>query len=135
MKFYRLYNLTELEPAAALHFLKRESAEKYRELVKWPYANDGLWPLHKGGSIPLASLDLRVESVELPAVVLDAFDIVVFEREGKLGSAPYIPGECFNPDEWQPCSALDLASPVLGPRLLEAQLKVKDQAAHPPKAG
>lgn len=128
MKLYRLYNLTELGPASALLFTKREDAEAYKDLVKWPYAETGRWPLIGGGSVALEQVDLRVESVDMAAVVVPEAEQVLWERDGMLGSAPWLPGDCFNPDEWKPFSAADLAHPVTGIRLEQAWRSLKPGA-------
>jgi hypothetical protein len=125
LKLHRLYNLTELQPAAGLHFIRREDAERYKELVRWPYVNEGRWPLADGRSVSLDKLDLRIESVDLPAVLEESLVVVVMERDGKLGSAPFLTGDCFDPDEWQPFSALELAHPVHGPRIEMARQRLK----------
>ena len=129
MKLHRLFNLTELAPAAGMHFFAREDALKYRELVLWPYVNEGRWPLPDGSTIPLESLDLRVETVEMPLVVDKTLLLVLTERDGKLGGAPLLPGNCFDPDEWEACTAAELAHPVHGTLLQRAQQLLKDGGA------
>jgi hypothetical protein len=121
MKLHRLFNLTELAPAAGLHFVRREDAEAYKQLVRWPYAAEGRWPLADGGSVPLEAVDLRVEVVDVPVVLEPALHLAVQERDGALGTAPLLPGDCFDPDEWTPCTPAQLAHPVSGPRLEQAQ--------------
>jgi hypothetical protein len=125
MKLYRLFNLTELEPATGLYFVRLEGAEQYKQLILWPYRNEGRWPLADGRSIPLEKLDLRVETVELQVCVEEQLMVVVMEHAGKLGTAPFLTGDCFNPDDWTPVSAAELAHPVHGPLLAAAQHKLK----------
>lgn len=67
----------------------------------------------------------RAESVELHALPEPSVDAMVWEREGRLGGAPLLPGGCFDPDQWQPYSAADLAHPVTGVRLEQAWEKLK----------
>jgi hypothetical protein len=119
MKLYRLYNQTESKPASALLFLKREDALKYQDLVRWPYATSGRWPLPGGLDIPLDRLELRVESVDLPGELEKTLALVVMEHEGRLGGAALLPGDCFDPGEWEAFTPEDLAHPVKGP-LMEA---------------
>ena len=116
MRLYRLYNLSEHAPASGLLFFRRDQAERYRELVKWPYANNQRWPLPDGREIPLAAVDLRVELIERAAFPEPELGVVVFRHEGAPGGAPLLPGDCFDPDEWAPAPALELDSPVTGPR-------------------
>lgn len=125
MKLHRLFNLTELEPATGLYFIRHEDAEKFKQMIVWPYLSEGRWPLAAGHSIPLAKLDLRVETVDLAAVVDESLMLVVMEHAGKLGTAPFLTGDCFNPDDWAPCSASDLSHPIIGPRLAIAQQRLK----------
>lgn len=120
MRLYRLLNLTQHGPAAGLYFLKREGADRYKDLVKWPYANEGRWPLPGGGDLPLDALDLRVEALERAVLVEPVLGLAVFELNGQLGGAPFLPGDCYDPDEWMPASPADLAHPVNGPRWEEA---------------
>lgn len=117
MRLYRVYNLTELGPASGLLFFKREDAEKYKELVKWPYVNDGRWPLSGGGSVPLNELELRVESLDMDVLPDQELDQVLWEQAGVLGAAPLLPGDCFDPDQWCAYSPADLANVHLGSRL------------------
>jgi len=119
MKLYRLYNQTELKPASGLLFLKREDALKYQDLVRWPYANSGRWPLPGGLDIPLDRLELRVEVVDLPGELEKTLALVVMEHEGRLGGAALLPGDCFRPRGMGGLHAEDLAHPVKGP-LMEA---------------
>jgi hypothetical protein len=125
MKLHRLFNLTELEPATGLYFVRMEDAEKFKQMIVWPYVKEGRWPLAAGHSIPLEKLDLRVETVELAAVIEEHMMVVVMEHAGKLGTAPFLTGDCFNPDDWAQCSPLDLAHPIYGPRLELAQQRLK----------
>ena len=125
MKLYRLYNLTELGPASGLHFFKREGAEAYKDLVKWPYADSGRWPLAGGGSVALAQVDLRVESIDVTLLLLPALDMVLWEQMGVLGAAPLLPGDCFDPDEWAGYSSGDFAHPTLGLQLETAWKTLK----------
>lgn len=125
MKLYRLYNLTELAPAAPLHFLKREDAEQYKEVIRWPYEAGGRWPMAKGGEIPLEQLDLRVEVVDLPVVLDRALDLVLAKHEGRLGAAPLLAGDCFDPRSWEACTPEELAHPARGPLLAKAQTKLE----------
>lgn len=126
MKLYRLYNLSELGPACALHFLKREGAEAYKDLVRWPYVNEGRWPLPSGASLPLDQVDLRVEVVEKPVSVEPFLESVLWEHGGELGGAPLLLGDCFDPDEWLAYTPADFGHPVIGPRLDQAWQKLKD---------
>jgi hypothetical protein len=111
MRVYRLFNVSEHEPASGLHFLGRDEAERYKELVKWPYANEGTWPLADGRVLPLERLELRVEPLERPWLADPELGLVVFEQDGQLGGAALLPGDCFDPDEWQPAPAADGAGP------------------------
>jgi hypothetical protein len=124
VKLYRLYNLSETAPAAGLHFLKREDAERYKEVVRWPYEASGRWPRADGGEIPLEQLDLRVEVVELPVLVDRSLELVLARHEGQLGSAPLLAGDCFDPRAWEACSPEDLAHPLLGPLLENARIQL-----------
>lgn len=126
MRLYRLYNLTEHAPASGLLFFRRDQAEKYRELVKWPYLNSQRWPLPDGREIPLEAVDLRVEVLERPVAQAAELGLVVFRNEGVPGGAPWLPGDCFDPDEWQAASALDLESPDLAARWQAALVGLKD---------
>jgi hypothetical protein len=128
MKLYRLFNLTELGPASGLLFFKREGAEGYKDLVKWPYADSGRWPLAGGGSVALEQLELRVEAVDMAVAVEPLLDAVVWEQQGRLGGAPLLPGDCFDPDEWLPYSPADLAHPVTGIRLEQARRSLPPSA-------
>jgi hypothetical protein len=125
VKLYRLYNLTELGPASGLHFFSRDQAEAYKELVKWPYAETGRWPLADGSTVPLKDVDLRIEDTSLAALALPGLDAVLWEQGGQLGAAPLIPGNCFDPDEWRPYTASDMAHPTLGPQLESAWKALK----------
>jgi hypothetical protein len=127
LKLYRLYNQTELKPASGLLFLKREDALKYQDLVRWPYANSGRWPLPGGLDIPLDRLDLRVEAVDLPGELEQSLDLVVMEREGRLGGAALLPGDCFDPAEWEAFTPEDLAHPVTGPLMEAAGKKLRGE--------
>jgi hypothetical protein len=127
MKLYRLYNLTELAPAAPLHFLKRDDAEQYKEVIRWPYAAGGRWPLAKGGEIPLEQLDLRVEVVDLPVLVDRDLDQVLAKFEDRLCAAPLLAGDCFDPRAWEACSPEELAHPLRGPLLARAQTRLELQ--------
>lgn len=129
MRLYRLYNLTELGPASGLSFFKREGAEAYKDLVKWPYANSGRWPLAGGGSVALDQVDLRVESVDQNVLVEPSLETVLWEQDGQLGGAPLLPGDCFNPDEWRAYGPADFANPVSGLRLEQAWRQLKTGAA------
>jgi len=126
MKLYRLYNLSELGPACGLHFLKREGAEGFKDLIRWPYINDSRWPLVNGGTLPLDQVDLRVEVLDKPVAVESFLESVVWEQQGQLGGAPLLLGDCFDPDEWQPYPKADFDNPVLGPRLDQAWQRLKD---------
>jgi len=79
--------------------------------VKWPYANDGLWPLADGRELPLERLELRVEPLERHWLAEAELGLVVFEQDGQLGGAPLLPGNCFDPDEWQAAPPAELAGP------------------------
>ncbi len=125
MKLYRLYNLTELGPASSLSFLKREGAEAYKDLVKWPYADSGRWPLAMGGSVALDQVDLRVEALDMDVVIEPTLDVALWEQHGVLGGASMLPGDCFNPDEWHAYGSADFAHPVTGPRLEQAWEQLK----------
>jgi len=111
VRVYRLFNVSEHEPTCGLHFLGRDEAERYKELVKWPYANDGLWPLADGRELPLERVELRVEPLERPWLADPELGMVVFEQEGHVGGAPLLPGNCFDPDEWQAAPSAELANP------------------------
>jgi hypothetical protein len=128
MKLYRLYNLTELGPASGLHFFKREGAEAYKDLVKWPYADSGRWPLSNGSTVPLSLVDLRVEEAEMDVLLAPEQEAVIWEQEKALGSAPLLPGDCFDPDEWRAYSSADLANPVTGIRVEQAWRRHKQGA-------
>ena len=125
MRVYRLFNVTEHGPASGLHFLERQQAEQYRELVKWPYANEGRWPLADGRELPLDRVELRVEPLERHWVVEPELGQVIFEQEGQLGGAPLLPGNCFDPDEWQAAPLADLASPELAVLWEKVRLALK----------
>lgn len=125
MRLYRLYNLTEQAPASGLHFLKREGAEKYKDLVRWPYAESGRWPLPGGREIPLKDIDFYVEPVDLPVVVEPALGLAVMEREGVLGTSALLPGDCFDPKEWLACAQEELEHPFSGPLLEEARRRLR----------
>ena len=125
MKAFRLYNLTELGPASPLHFLERAGAEGYRDYVLWPYKNSGLFPLQAGGSIKLDVLDLRVEEADLNAVLLPELELLLMERDGVVGSCYVLPGRCFNPDDWSPSGAAELAQPEAGRLLEEAKRRLR----------
>jgi hypothetical protein len=127
VKFYRLYNQTELKPASGLLFLKREDALKYQDLVRWPYANSGRWPLPGGLDMPLALLDLRVEAVDFPGVLEKTLSLVVLEREGRLGGAALLPGDCFDPGEWEAFTPEELAHPVHGPLMEQAGKRLRGE--------
>jgi hypothetical protein len=122
MKLYRLYNLTEQAPAAGLHFLKREDAERYKEVIRWPYEAGGRWPTATGREIPLEQLDLRVEVVELPVHIDRVLELALALHEGRLGSAPLLAGDCFDPRGWEACTPEDLAHPLRGPLLENARI-------------
>jgi hypothetical protein len=113
VRFYRLFNVSEHEPASGLHFVNRDEADRYKELVKWPYANEGLWPLADGRELDLDKVELRVEPLERHWLPEPELGLVVFEQDGQLGGAPLLPGNCFDPDEWQAAPAAELASPEL----------------------
>ena len=125
MKCYRLYNHTELAPASGLLFLKREDAEKYKDVVRWPYASTGFWPLPDGREVRLEALDLRVQLLTLAAVLERALAVVVMERDGRLGGAALLAGDCFDPEDWEPCAPAGLAHPVQGPLWEQAGLALK----------
>jgi hypothetical protein len=120
VKLYRLYNLTELGPASGLHFFDRAKAEAYKELVKWPYADTGLWPMADGSRVLLKDVDLRVETVELKVLPLPNLDLVLSEQNELLGSCPLLPGDCFDPDDWKAFGPAELTHPTLGPQLDQA---------------
>jgi hypothetical protein len=122
LKLYRLHNSTEPGPASPLHFLKREDCDAYKDFVRWPYQNDGRYPLHQGGSIPLDKLELRIEELSMEAVLLPELEWILFLRDHALGSCAMLPGDCFNPDSWQPVGSLEAVHPVHGP-LIEAAKK------------
>jgi len=125
MRVYRLFNVTEHEPTCGLHFLEREEAERYKELVKWPYANDQRWPLAEGREVPLDRVELRVEPLERHWLAEPDLGVVVFEQDGQLGGAPLLPGNCFDPDEWQAAPAADMANPELFTLWEKARLALK----------
>lgn len=120
MKLFRLYNLTELGPASGLHFMDRAKAEAYKDLVKWPYADTGLWPMADGSRVLLKDVDLRVETVDLKALALPNLDMVLMEQNATLGSCPLLPGDCFDPDEWRAFGPVEMTHPTLGPQLEQA---------------
>jgi hypothetical protein len=125
MRVYRLFNLSEHGPASGLHFLDRDEADRYRELVKWPYANEGTWPLADGRELPLERVELRVEPLERRWLAEPELGVVVFEQEGQLGGAPLLPGNCFDPDEWQAAPATELANPETAALWEKARLALK----------
>lgn len=125
MKAFRLYNLTELGPASPLHFLEKAGADGYRDYVRWPYEKTGRYPLHQGGSVPLADLDLRTEEVDVNAVLVPELEILLVERDGFVGTCHLLPGNCFNPDNWAPASSAELAHPEAGKLLDEAQKRLR----------
>jgi hypothetical protein len=125
MKAFRLFNLTELSPASPLYFLERSGAEGYRSYVRWPYGHTGRWPLQSGGSIPLTELDLRTEEVDLPAVRVPELEMILLVRDSIIGCCYLLPGDCFNPDQWEHLSATDLSDPHNGPLLHDAQKKLR----------
>jgi|GEM_PF-2235231 hypothetical protein len=129
MRLYRLYNLSEHAPACGLLFFRRDQAEQYRELVKWPYANTQRWPLPDGREIPLAAVDLRVELLERDVAQAPELGVVVFRNEGVPGGAPLLPGDCFDPDEWQAAGAADLDGPATGLRWRQALAELKEPLA------
>ncbi len=122
---YHLYNLTELGPASPLHFLERKAAEGYREYVKWPYEKAGSFPLHDGSSVALADLDLRVEEVELNAVLVPEQELLLVERDGLIGICYLLPGRCFDPDSWTPANSVELGHPLAGALLDAAKRRLK----------
>lgn len=124
MKVYRLRNHSEGAPASSLLFLRREDAERYKELVLWPYANSGFWPLAAGGELPLDQVDLRAEAVELDACVEESLGLAVMMNAGRLGGVALLPGDCFDPDEWEPCAPEELAHPVRGPLWAQARARL-----------
>lgn len=121
MKAFRLYNLTELSPASPLHFLEKAGAEAYRDYVKWPYEKTGRFPLRDGSSVRLADLDLRTEEVEINAVAVPSQELLLIERDGLIGLCYLLPGNCYNPDDWAPASAAELAYPEAGVLLDQAK--------------
>lgn len=128
MKAYRLHNLTELGPAAPLHFLERAGAEGYRDYVLWPYKKTGRFPLHAGGSVKLDDVDLRVEEIDLNAVLVPELELLLLERNGLIGTCYVLPGKCYDPDSWVPANATELGNPQAGPLLEEAQRRLKQDA-------
>jgi hypothetical protein len=128
VRLFRLYNRTELVPASGLLFLMREDAEKYKDLVRWPYAESGRWPLPGGREIPLEALDLRVDVVDIAGVLERALSLVVMEREGRLGGAALLSGDCFDPGEWEVFTPEDLAHPVRGPLMEQAGKKLRGES-------
>lgn len=124
MKTFRLYNLTELGPASPLHFLERSGAEAYRDYVRWPYGNSGRYPLHAGGSVPLADLDLRTEQVDLNGVLIPELELILLERDGMIGTCHVLPGHCFDPDSWEPANMAELGHPQAGALIEEAQRRL-----------
>ena len=52
--------------------------------------------------------------------------LVVFEQEGSVGGAPLLPGDCYDPDEWQLATPLELAHPVTGPRWEQAERALRN---------
>lgn len=117
LRCWRLRNFTEEDPGPGLYFLKKESAEAYKDLVRWPYAQDGKWPLPGGGELPLDQVDLKVEGFEAKAVVDPELDAVIWDEHGRLGRAYVLTGQCFDPDSWRPFSLTDFGDPVLRQRL------------------
>jgi hypothetical protein len=126
MKAYRLFNQTELEPAATLLFLRRQDAEAFRETVLWPYANEGRWPLKNGASLPLRLMEFRAESLNLAAEAVPELGLVLSERAGTPGACPLLPGDCFDPDQWQALPPGELEHPERGPLLQGALLKARE---------
>jgi hypothetical protein len=127
VKLYRLYNLTEQKPASGLLFLKREDALNYQDLVRWPYANSGRWPLAGGLEMPLDQLELRVEAVEFPGLLEKTLGLVVMEHEGRLGGSALLGGDCFDPAEWEAFTPEDLAHPVSGPLMEQAGKRLRGE--------
>jgi hypothetical protein len=125
MKAYRLHNRSEPGPASPLHFLSKAGADGYRDYFRWPYQNTGRYPLHQGGSIPVADLDLRTEEVEVKAVLAPELDLLFVERDGAIGVCYLLPGDCFNPDDWAPANPLELGHPEAGKLLAEAQKRLR----------
>lgn len=128
MKAFRLYNLSELGPASPLHFLERAGAEGYRDYVKWPYLKTGFYPTRDGEKVPLADLDLRVEEVEINAVMVPELELLLIERDGIVGNCYVLPGKCYDPDSWAPASAAELGNPQAGPLLEEAQRRFRQDS-------
>jgi|SRR5665213_1399280 len=124
MRVYRVYNRTENAPAAGLCFLKSQDAEKYKELIRWPYADSGFWPLPREKAIPMTMLDLQVENLDLPVLVEKGLRLVLMERENGTGAAPLLTGDCFDPEQWLAFTPEELTHPVLGPLLEQAQRKL-----------
>jgi hypothetical protein len=125
MRAYRLYNRTEPGPATPFLFLEKAGAEGYRDYIRWPYQNTGRFPLHQGGSLALADLDLRTEEVDVHAVLVPELDLFLVERDGAVGSCYLLPGDCFNPDDWIPANAVELGHPEAGKLLEAAQRRLK----------
>jgi hypothetical protein len=132
VRTYRLFNQSEGAPASGLVFLKREDAERYKDVVLWPYANTGFWPLPGGRELRLDELDLRVELFSLRAVLEPALGAVVMERDGRLGSAALLAGDCFDPEEWEPCPPGERDHPARGPLWEAAREALKNESLRPP---
>lgn len=114
MRFYRLHNVSEGAPASELLFLRREDAERYQEILRWPYAVTGLWPLAAGGEMPLDGVRFAAEAVEMDASVEEGLGLVALARNGALGGAPLLPGDCFDPGQWRECPPEERRHPVRG---------------------
>ena len=117
MRLYRVWNLTEHGPATPLHFLDRPSADRFVVIFKWPHEPSGLYLRQDGSEIPLAELQLRIESVDMPVMVDQALDSVFSFKEGELGRSFLLPGHCFDPDDWRSVTEIEWSTPGINEQL------------------
>ena len=78
-----------------------------------------------GGSVTLADLDLRVEEVEFNAVLIPELELVLVERDGLIGTCHLLPGDCFDPDDWEPASSAELGQPEAAGLIEEAGKRLR----------
>lgn len=124
MRLYRVWNLSEHGPATPLHFLERQGADRFVTIFRWPHEPSGFYLRQDGGELPLAELQLRVESVDMPVLVDEGLESVFSFNNGELGRCYLLPGRCFDPDDWKPVSEVEWGTPGINEKLEEAGKKL-----------